>query len=44
MAVDIRRLESGYPVDRPDLVIPETVVDDLTRPADVLLKPHLDAI
>jgi hypothetical protein len=44
MAVDVRRFESGHPIDRPDLIIPETVVDDLSQPADVLLKPHLDAI
>lgn len=44
MAVDIRRFESGYAIDRPDLIIPETLVEDLAQPADVLLKPHLDAI
>jgi len=44
MAVDIRRFESGYPIDRPDLIVPETVVDELAQPADILLKPHLDAI
>ena len=44
MAVDIRRFESGYPIDRRDLIIPETVVDDLAQRADVLLRPHLDAI
>ena len=39
-----RRFESGYAIDRPDLVIPESVVDDLTQPSDILLKPHLDAV
>jgi hypothetical protein len=44
MAVNPRYFESGYAIDRDDLLVPETLVEDLEQPADRLLKPQLDAL
>jgi hypothetical protein len=44
MAVDVRRFERRYPIDRDDLLIPETLIEDPGQEPDRLLKPHLDAL
>jgi hypothetical protein len=44
MAVDIRRFESGYAIDRDDLIVPEMLVEDLSHTPDRLLRPHFDSI
>jgi Schlafen, AlbA_2 len=44
MAVNQRYFESGVPVDRDDLLIPESLIESLDSDADVLLKPQLDAL
>src|SRR5262249_6804510 len=44
IAVNPRFFGSGYSIDRDDLIVSETLVEDLTQPADVLLRPQLDAL
>jgi hypothetical protein len=44
MAVNQRYFESGVPIDRDDLLIPESLIESLNSDADVLLKPQLDAL
>lgn len=44
MAVNQRHFESGVPIDRNDLFIPETLIESLDSDADVLMRPQLDAL
>jgi Schlafen, AlbA_2 len=44
MAVNQRYFESGMPIDRDDLLIPETLIESLDSNADVLMRPQLDAL
>ena len=44
MAVNQRYFESGVPIDRDDLLIPETLIESVDSDADALLRPQLDAL
>jgi hypothetical protein len=44
MAVNQRYFESGVPIDRDDLLVPETLIESFHSDADALLKPQLDAL
>lgn len=45
MSRDARHeMDTGSPIDRDILVLPETIVEDLATPADKILKPLLDLV
>jgi hypothetical protein len=40
----LSRTRQSRPIDRPDLIVPEVLVEDTSRPADAILKPAIDSI
>jgi hypothetical protein len=44
MYLDPRRFTSGATIDRDDLLVPETLIENLDQPADRVMQPQLDAI
>jgi len=44
MGVNQRHFEEEHDIDRDDLVVPETLIEDDSLPAATILKPALDAI
>jgi hypothetical protein len=44
MGVDSFYYETGYPIDSDNIILPETVVEDLSTPANRILKPMFDLI
>jgi hypothetical protein len=44
MGVDTHRFEIGYPIEANTLILPETVVDDVSTPVGKILKPMFDIV
>jgi hypothetical protein len=44
MSVDRLDLEHGYPIDSDTIILPETLVEDLSMPIGRILKPLFDLV